>query len=254
MRDIEIIKRELPVDLMEFFCLIPLPGSEDHKVLSENGIAMNPDMNSYDAEHVVTAHPLMSDEEVLRTYRRAWEAFYTPDHVETIMRRAAACGIKPGKVMKLALYFSALPRIEGLHPLQGGLVRRKYRRDRRPGLPIESPMVFYPRYLWETITKSFRLFALLRSYKRILARVNSTSAKYTYLDVALTPATKEDLHTLEIFKAPEAASPPATAQAALKASFGNVAVAANYGCEIPPRGRVIPTEPSAPSHGDSPRR
>jgi len=115
----------------------------------------------------------------------------------------AACGIKPGKVMKLALYFSAMRRIEGIHPLQGGLIRRKYRRDRRPGLPIESPMIFYPRYLWETITKSFRLFALLRCYKLILARVENTQAKYTPVDVALTLATKEDLHTLEIFKATE---------------------------------------------------
>jgi hypothetical protein len=32
-RDIEIIKKELPVDILEFFCLTPLPGSEDHKNL-----------------------------------------------------------------------------------------------------------------------------------------------------------------------------------------------------------------------------
>ena len=31
--DIEIIKKELPLDILEFFCLTPLPGSEDHKVL-----------------------------------------------------------------------------------------------------------------------------------------------------------------------------------------------------------------------------
>ena len=36
-RDIEIIKRELPVDILEFFCLTPLPGSEDHKVLTQQG-------------------------------------------------------------------------------------------------------------------------------------------------------------------------------------------------------------------------
>jgi radical SAM superfamily enzyme YgiQ (UPF0313 family) len=206
MRDIEIIKRELPIDLMEFFCLTPLPGSEDHKVLSEKGISMDPDMNNYDAEHVTTAHPLMSHKEFVRTYRQAWDAFYTLDQVETIMRRAVSCGIKPGKVMKLALYFYGMRRIEGIHPLQGGLVRRKYRQDRRPGLLIESPMVFYPRYLWQTITRSFRLFALLRCYKRILARVENTPAKSTHMDVALTPATKEDLHTLEIFKATEGAS------------------------------------------------
>ena len=31
LRDIEIIKRELPVDVLEFFYLTPLPGSEDHR-------------------------------------------------------------------------------------------------------------------------------------------------------------------------------------------------------------------------------
>jgi radical SAM superfamily enzyme YgiQ (UPF0313 family) len=190
MRDIEIIKSELPVDLISFSCLIPLPGSEDHKVLATKGIPMDPDMNNYDAEHVTTAHPLMSDEEFLRTYRQAWEAFYTLDHVETIIRRAAACGIKTRKVMKLALYFYGMQRIEGIHPLQGGLFRRKYRKDRRPGFPIESPMVFYPRYLWESIIRSVRLFTLLRRYKRILARVEATPAKHTYMDVALTPETK----------------------------------------------------------------
>ncbi len=30
-RDISIIQRELPLDIVEFFCLTPLPGSEDHQ-------------------------------------------------------------------------------------------------------------------------------------------------------------------------------------------------------------------------------
>ena len=32
-RDIAIIQEELPLDVIEFFCLTPLPGSEDHQVL-----------------------------------------------------------------------------------------------------------------------------------------------------------------------------------------------------------------------------
>ena len=36
-RDIEIIKRELPVDILEFFFLTPLPGSEDHKICISRG-------------------------------------------------------------------------------------------------------------------------------------------------------------------------------------------------------------------------
>jgi radical SAM superfamily enzyme YgiQ (UPF0313 family) len=185
MRDIEIIKREYPVDLMEFFCMIPLPGSQDHKELYEKGIAMDPDMNNYDGEHVTTAHPLMSNEEFLQTLKKAWDSFYTLDHVETIMRRAAASGIKPRKVMRQAFYFYAMQKIEGIHPLDAGLVRRKYRKDRRPGLPIESPIIFYPRYFWETLTKSIRLYALYRRYQRALVRVENTPEKHTYMDAAL---------------------------------------------------------------------
>jgi radical SAM superfamily enzyme YgiQ (UPF0313 family) len=189
MCDIETIKREYPVDLMEFFCMIPLPGSRDHKELYEKGIAMDPDMNNYDGEHVTTAHPLMSDEELLQTLRQAWDTFYSPDHVETIIRRAAASGIKPRKVMRQAFYFYGMQKIEGIHPLDAGLVRRKSRKDRRPGFPIESPIVFYPRYFWETVTKSIRLFTLYRRYKRILVRVENTPEKHTYTDTALSQST-----------------------------------------------------------------
>src|SRR6202051_4618348 len=49
-RDIPIIKEELPIDLLEFFCLTPLPGSEDHQTLWMNGVAMDPDLNRYDVE------------------------------------------------------------------------------------------------------------------------------------------------------------------------------------------------------------
>ena len=41
--------------------------------------------------------------------------------------------------------FSGAARIEGVHPLQFGFVRRKVRTQRRHGLPIENPLIFYPR-------------------------------------------------------------------------------------------------------------
>ncbi len=37
MHDIDVIKRELPVDMLEFFYLTPLPGSEDHLKLHRAG-------------------------------------------------------------------------------------------------------------------------------------------------------------------------------------------------------------------------
>ncbi len=71
LRDIKIIKRELPIELLEFFYLTPLPGSQDHKELLEQGVAMDPDLNKYDLNHVVTAHDTMSKAEWEDVNRRA---------------------------------------------------------------------------------------------------------------------------------------------------------------------------------------
>jgi hypothetical protein len=205
LRDIEIIKRELPTDLLEFFCLTPLPGSEDHQILHRKGVWMDPDMNIYDAEHVTTGHPLMSADLWRRTYHEAWAAFYTPEHVETLMRRALACGMRARKIMMLCLWFYGSVAIESVHPLQAGLFRRKYRRDRRPGLPLEKPFTFYPRYAWEILSKTVGLLAIGRTYDRIRRRVEADPAGADYRDLALTPVTEAEIDDLEIFRATESA-------------------------------------------------
>ena len=87
VRDIEIIKRELPLDILEFFFLTPLPGSEDHKVLLQKGIWMDPDMNKYDLNHRVSHHSKMSDEEWEDVYRAAWAPTTRPS---TCARSCAA--------------------------------------------------------------------------------------------------------------------------------------------------------------------
>ena len=40
-RDIRIIQHELPIDMVEFTCLTPLPGSVDHRDLHEAGADMD---------------------------------------------------------------------------------------------------------------------------------------------------------------------------------------------------------------------
>jgi len=217
MRDIEIIKRELPVDFLEFFCLTPLPGSEDHQVLDAKGVPMDPDMNKYDTEHVTTDHPLMTREEFQQTYRRAWHAYYTPEHVQTIMRRAAACGMKPRTIARFTLWFYGSQAIEGVHPLQDGLFRLKYRKDRRPGMPIENPVVFYPRTVWEFLSHHARFARLFLTYRRLQREVEQDRNKANYRDIALSPTTEEDLETFEIFKS------TASAEAAADKERRNIA-------------------------------
>ncbi|MGC1578802.1 MAG: radical SAM protein, partial [Beijerinckiaceae bacterium] len=195
IRDIEIIQRELPLDLLEFFCLTPLPGSEDHQKLLKAGVPMDPDMNKYDLEHVTTAHPKMSKAEWEGVYRRAWEAYYTPAHMETIMRRAYATGISPGKMMFLLIWFYGCVTIEKIHPLEGGYLRRKVRRDRRPGMPIENPFVFYPKYVAELIAKHVKIAGIVWRMGRTRRAIKRDPKARLYRDLALTPVADEDLET-----------------------------------------------------------
>ena len=122
-RDIEVIKQELPVELLEFFFLTPLPGSEDHKNLSARGVPMDPDMNNYDLEHACTAHPTMSKQVWERVYADAWRRYYSDEHIKTIMRRAIATGINRTKILDALTVFSGAVRIEKVHPLQFGFGR-----------------------------------------------------------------------------------------------------------------------------------
>lgn len=212
LRDIEIIKKELPVDLLEFFCLTPLPGSEDHKKLSAQGVWMDPDMNQYDLEHVTTGHSQMSHEEWQGIYHRVWDAYYTPDHVERVMRRAAACGLSAGNVMFYCLWFYGCKTLEGIHPLEGGYLRRMYRRDRRPGLPRELPVVFHAKYVRHVWRSHLGIISLLRRFNKVRKDIKANPNRRAYMDLALTPVEETDAQSLDLFTVTDAA------KAALKKS------------------------------------
>ncbi len=198
--DIEVIRRELPIDLLEFHCLTPLPGSEDHQRLFKEGAYLDPDLNKYDLEHVTAKHNVMTIAQWEAAYSDAWDVFYSPDHIRTVMRRAAATGINAGNMMFLLLWYWACEKLEKIHPLQGGYLRRKYRKDRRPTMPLESPFVFYPRFAYELIYKHVRLAAQIVRFGRFRYQLKRDPEAKNYCDVALTPVIEEDTSTLELLR------------------------------------------------------
>jgi hypothetical protein len=198
-RDIAIIQEELPLDVIEFFCLTPLPGSEDHQVLWKKGITMDPDLNSYDVEHVCTAHPRMSKQEWEDIYREAWSLYYTPKHMKTLLRRAAATGVPMGSLVKVLVTFATTVRLENVHPLQSGILRSKRPSERRPGLPRENPWIFWSRYAWETLCKhAIFAGATVRLLLTAIAISRNPGAR-KYLDQALTPVGDDGDETLDLF-------------------------------------------------------
>jgi hypothetical protein len=186
-RDIAIVQKELPLDIVEFFCLTPLPGSEDHQALWNKGVAMEPDLNRYDTEHACAPHPNMSGQEWEAIYHEAWSLYYTPEHMKTLLRRTAATGGPMGSLVKLLFTFSTTDRLEKVHPLQSGIFRLKHPSERRPGLPRASSWVFWPRFVWESFSKHAIMagtIGRLLLWKMAIARDPNARA---YMDQALTP-------------------------------------------------------------------
>jgi len=202
-RDIEIIKKELPLDGLEFFCLTPLPGSEDHRKHCEREAWIEPDMNKYDLEHVTMEHPLMSKEEWQRAYRSAWNQYYTMDHIEKVLHRAAAKDQDVYKVMFLLLCLGGSISLEGIHPLEAGMFRRKVRRMRRPGMPLENPLIFYPRRGWEILSTSVQWMILIWRFYRIAQRVRMRPQQPEEVDLAMIPVDEQkddDLTLLKVYR------------------------------------------------------
>ena len=203
-RDIEIIKKELPVDLLEFFFLTPLPGSEDHQTLHRQAVEMDRDMNKYDLNHVCAPHPKMSHDDWERAYRMAWETYYTKEHVESVLRRNVAMRCSASNAILLMTWFGGSIHIEGVHPLEAGFFRKKFRRDRRPGFEILPRWKFYPMYTREMIAKLWRWGSIYAGLRRIYVRIKKDPARYDYKDLALT-ISDDDLDTLDLFHHNESA-------------------------------------------------
>jgi hypothetical protein len=203
-RDIRVIQHELPVDILEFFYLTPLPGSEDHKKLWEKGVPMDPDLNKYDLNHATTAHPLMSKTEWEAVYAKSWATYYSDEHVERVLRRAAATGNSVGKTLFILNWFIGSIRIEKLHPLECGFVRRKVRRDRRSGMPIEPMLPFYARHIPETLAKQVKWLWLWGRMQRLYRAIKRDPERLAYRDEALTPVADDDSDRLDLFQSGEA--------------------------------------------------
>ena len=198
LRDIRIIKKELAIDLLKPHCLTALPGSEDHQKLYRAGAFLEPDLNKYDLEHVTTQHSTMTAEEWTKLYRDTWKEFYTAEHMQTVLRRAAATGIPLGDMMALLLWFHFCIVYEKIDPLQGGYLRRRYRQDRRPGMAKEGLLRFHARYAADLLYKHVRMAQLYLRFRAFTKRLELDRSAQNYSDQALTTDSETDASAIEM--------------------------------------------------------
>jgi hypothetical protein len=140
----------------------------------------------------------MSREQWEMIYREAWSIYYTPKHMETLLRRAVATGVPVNSLIKVLVNFATTTRLENVHPLQGGIFRLKHPSERRPGLPRERSFAFWPRFVWETLGKHAVIIATIVRLLAFKLVITHDPAAWTYKDTALTPVADDEDVTLNL--------------------------------------------------------
>jgi hypothetical protein len=114
------------------------------------------------------------------------------------MRRSVATDSNAGNMTFLLLWYYAMVALEKIDPLEGGYLRRKYRKERRPTLPVESPWSFYPRYVLDLLSKHVKLAALVWRYGGFRRRLKRDPDARNYTDIALTPVDEDRSDEMEL--------------------------------------------------------
>ena len=179
--------------------LTPLPGSEDHNTLHEQGVWMEPDLNAYDLETATVAHPRMSREEWQSAHADAWNWYYSDEHVERLLKRNAALGVKTLRVWRGLVQIYGAANYEGVHPQQCGYFRRKSRAERRPELPREPMLAFYVGHVSSTIVKYARFGLYALKAWRIRNPVEKDPASKPTLTSRSRPSSTRKMRALEMF-------------------------------------------------------
>ena len=76
----------------------------------------------------------------------------------------------------------------------------KFRRDRRPGLPIEPAWLFYPKYWLETLRKQGQWVSFYLRMRMIYLRIKRDPERRNYMDLALSPVVDDETESRELFQ------------------------------------------------------
>ncbi|MEW6510186.1 MAG: radical SAM protein [Bacteroidota bacterium] len=130
-------------DSASFYILTPLPGSKDHQRWWRERRWMDDDFNTYDSAHVAVAPERMTGEELRGAFRKAWDQFYSTDHMVNVLKKWRHDRTRYwSRLFFFAAYLYA-SRIERLHPMNCGFWTVRNRSERRPGLPREGFVPFW---------------------------------------------------------------------------------------------------------------
>jgi radical SAM superfamily enzyme YgiQ (UPF0313 family) len=142
IQDVAELQR-IGFDSVSFYILTPLPGSRDHQKWYREGRPLESDFNLYDVTQVTMQPDRMSKAELWQAYCKAWEQFYSTEHLVNLLKVWQGNRRKYWERIFFWMWYLSAWRVEGLHPMSCGFWTIRRRRDRRPGYPLEAFIPFW---------------------------------------------------------------------------------------------------------------
>jgi Radical SAM superfamily len=159
-QDITELQRMM-FDSASFYILAPLPGSKDHQRWWREGRWMSDDFNTYDSAHVAVESERMSRDELMKAYHKAWEQFYSTEHMVNILKIWRHDQYYYREKLSFFAWYLYSSRIERLHPMNCGFWTVRRRNDRRVGFPREA---FAPFWWNRSKVLAFRLWGIVKLF------------------------------------------------------------------------------------------
>jgi radical SAM superfamily enzyme YgiQ (UPF0313 family) len=138
--------KKIGFDIVSFFIMTPLPGTEDQVRSAKEGLISDWDFNNLDSQHVTLKHELLDKASWMQAYREAFTHFYSlPRLLHNIFTVCAGRGLsaesRRSVLVQFVYYFFSYR--QGRHPMVGGIWPIKRRDVRRIVINDEEARRFY---------------------------------------------------------------------------------------------------------------
>ncbi|MDP3769833.1 MAG: radical SAM protein [Candidatus Sungbacteria bacterium] len=180
-RDVQYLSDVLELDTVSFFMLTPLPGSHDHLQMKKKDVWMDPDFNNRDSFHATVTHPLMTSQDWTASYHDAWRVFYSKENIARRLARVRHNPVVYKRQLWMSIWYKNASLIEHQHPMIAGFLRLKDRTTRRPGFPINSPLIHFAKRSRDILTLSIRWIQFARELHAIWKATKPDGEKKGFL-------------------------------------------------------------------------
>lgn len=138
--------RKIGMDIVSFFIMTPLPGTEDQMRFADQGKITDWDFNNLDSQHVTLKHERVDAGALLQAYRDAFKGFYSFGRIIGEIFTASGgrnlCAEARRSVLRQNLYYYFSYR-QGRHPMVGGIWPIRRRDVRRAAITDEDALRHY---------------------------------------------------------------------------------------------------------------